>query len=182
MVLTRADDEAPPVPMTASFQVAVAELREHTGGPWRAAVQDVCRLRPEEVEVALPAADTSRAGYHEPVAPTLSCDMRRHADAVVIVARGELDMNTSATLESAVNQALRPIPTRLVLDCSQLTFCDSTGMSLLVRLWFHAEEVGSRLVIDQPSRQLRRLFTVTGLDTMLDLQPDHDTAAHQASD
>ncbi|MGN9912659.1 STAS domain-containing protein [Phytohabitans sp. LJ34] len=115
------------------------------------------------------------------MAPTLSCDVRRQADAVVIVARGELDMNTSATLESAANQALRPVPIRLVLDCSQLTFCDSMGMSLLVRLSFHVEEVGSRLVIDRPSLQLRRLLTLTGLDTVLDLQPDHDTAAHQAS-
>jgi hypothetical protein len=49
----------------------------------------------------------------------LVCDVRREPQAVVIVARGELDMDTTGVLEKAFEQAIDPVPARVVLDFSR---------------------------------------------------------------
>jgi anti-sigma B factor antagonist len=63
------------------------------------------------------------------------------------------------------------VPARVVLHAAHLTFCDSTGLSVLVKLADRVQRTGSHLLIDQPHPILARLLAVTGLDGVLDIQP-----------
>lgn len=71
-----------------------------------------------------------------------------------ILLRGELDMATVKQLEQAIAEFVRPGRT-VVIDMAQLSFIDSSGIGLLVSAY---KQTGERVVICNPSRQVRRVL------------------------
>ncbi|MFC7645609.1 STAS domain-containing protein [Streptosporangium lutulentum] len=51
----------------------------------------------------------------------------------------------------------------LILDLTELTFCDSTGIAELLWILHRSQETGTRLVLAGASRTLRHMLTTTGL-------------------
>jgi anti-anti-sigma factor len=49
---------------------------------------------------------------------------------------------------------------------------DSCGFDALIEMHRRVRDGGAHLVIVRPSGLIRRLFEMTGLDSMLDLRPD----------
>jgi anti-anti-sigma factor len=60
----------------------------------------------------------------------------------------------------------------LELDCAGLTFVDAAGLRLFVALRSECQARGSKLSIVRPSRCVVRLLALTGLDAVLDVQPE----------
>ncbi|MFH7599908.1 STAS domain-containing protein [Streptomyces racemochromogenes] len=83
----------------------------------------------------------------------------------VVTARGELDQDTLGPLEQALSEAADRHGL-VVLDASAVTFGDSSFLNLLLQV--HRTTV---LRIAAPCDQLRRLFALTGVDTVLSLYP-----------
>ncbi|MGW6861102.1 STAS domain-containing protein [Streptomyces xanthophaeus] len=77
---------------------------------------------------------------------------------------GEIDLVTGPHLSHALAEALRHAsPARpLVLDCSRLTFCDSTGLNALLMARRTAQKAGIDIRLDSPNRQMQRLLDMTG--------------------
>ncbi|MEJ8645707.1 STAS domain-containing protein [Streptomyces sp. NBC_01310] len=92
------------------------------------------------------------------------------ADGWVVAARGELDQDTLAPLEEALTSAADR-HRLVVLDAGSITFGDSSFLNLLLRL-HHL----TALRIAAPGEQLRRLFAVTGADTVLSLHASVEDA------
>ncbi|MFJ7272390.1 STAS domain-containing protein [Streptomyces sp. NPDC099050] len=88
----------------------------------------------------------------------------------VVAARGELDQDTLAPLEEALVSAADRYPL-VVLDVGAVTFGDSSFLNLLLRL-HHL----TALRIAAPGEQLRRLFAVTGADTVLSVHASVEDA------
>jgi anti-anti-sigma factor len=86
---------------------------------------------------------------------------------------GELDMRGAATLEACLHQVSASGATSLVMDLSQLTFMDSTGvrMTLLARQ-LCAQHECEFLLIQGPA-QIQLVFEVTGLLNQLPFQHHH---------
>jgi anti-sigma B factor antagonist len=74
---------------------------------------------------------------------------------------GELDLATVGQIEPALLALARDSNRDLVLDLAGLTFCDSTGAALLLRLHQRCTAGGTRLELRQvpqlPARVLRML-------------------------
>lgn len=68
--------------------------------------------------------------------------------------RGELDMATVRQLEESVAELIRA-GRPLIVDMSQLTYIDSSGVGWLGRVYVATRE---RVVICNPSRQVRRVL------------------------
>ena len=75
---------------------------------------------------------------------------------------GELDLFSEAALRQHVLAAARPGAT-LRLDLSGLSFMDSTGLDVLVQILRTIGPEG-RLWIERPTRLVRRVLEVAGLD------------------
>ncbi|MFE9560115.1 STAS domain-containing protein [Streptomyces sp. NPDC006487] len=90
--------------------------------------------------------------------------------AWVVAARGELDQDTLAPLEEALVSASDRYPL-VVLDAGAVTFGDSSFLNLLLRL-HHL----TALRVAAPGDQLRRLFAVTGADTVLSVHASVEDA------
>jgi len=100
-----------------------------------------------------------------PVAGAFHAEIVAEGDDAVIVAHGDVDVATAATLSAAVDEALATLPARLVLDASDVAFLDSTGLSALVRA-YRALPLGCPLVLRRPSPRVAKVLAMTGVDTL----------------
>jgi anti-anti-sigma factor len=77
---------------------------------------------------------------------------------------GELDLAAVPALQAG----LAELDGRdVVLDCSELTFIDCTGLGALVAAHHGCAGAGSRLTLVAPSGCLTRLLELTGVDGLL---------------
>jgi anti-anti-sigma factor len=95
-----------------------------------------------------------------------------HLDAnAVIVLIGELDLDAVPELRKAFADpdiADRP---EVVVDCSGLSFIDSSGLSVLLAEHKRLAQKGSRLVIRSPQPGPLRVLEITGLFEYFDVEP-----------
>lgn len=96
---------------------------------------------------------------------------RRQADgAIVIEVRGSLDAATvGAMRETLLGTLQRERPVTLIVDLTFVVFMDSMGIGTLVSGYNSAREVGTRLVLRNPSEFVHHQLRVTGLAEMFGL-------------
>ncbi|MET9935736.1 MULTISPECIES: STAS domain-containing protein [unclassified Streptomyces] len=92
-----------------------------------------------------------------------------HDRLVVLRLVGVLDYDTSTVLFEQATAAAGTCH-HLVLDVSQVTFCDSSGLNTLLRLHRRTRADGAALTLVAVPAQLRRLLRITGTDTVLTLR------------
>jgi anti-anti-sigma factor len=100
--------------------------------------------------------------------PELSISSHRtEAGETVLELAGEIDMLTASQLSAAVGEALADGPSRVLLDMSAVTFCDSQGLGTLVVLTRAASSARSVLVLTNVADFLQRVLDITGLRSAL---------------
>ena len=85
---------------------------------------------------------------------------------------GEIDLSTIAELEERLEGSLDPDPSLLVLDLREVTFLDSSGLRLLLRLDERQRTAGRRLVLVKGGRRVERVFELTGAGQRLEMVAD----------
>jgi anti-sigma B factor antagonist len=88
---------------------------------------------------------------------------------VKLLLRGELDLSTASKAEEELRRAEAGEPDLLVLDLSELTFLDSTGLRLIVTADHRAREQGRRVAVVKGPETVQRVFAITRLDERLDM-------------
>lgn len=83
----------------------------------------------------------------------------------------EIDVTNAAAVREDLLAVLNRGAVLLVADLSKTTFCDSAGVSALVRTFRRAaaSASGMRLVVSTPAVQ--RVLSITGVDRLLDIFP-----------
>ncbi len=92
----------------------------------------------------------------------LTTRARPWARGTVLVLHGELDLDSVAGLREALDHALAAPGTVVLIDCGDLAFCDSTGLSELLDAAVRAREQGSRIELARPRPVVRRVLELTG--------------------
>ena len=96
----------------------------------------------------------------------LEIDTTSHSPAVKIV--GDLDFTTTVELTQRLDDVITM--TRrgdLVVDVAGVDFVDSTGMQALLLADRRCRDWGMRMIVRSPSRGMRELLAITGLDAVL---------------
>jgi anti-anti-sigma factor len=96
----------------------------------------------------------------------------RQGTTATVQLEGECDLATQQPMRDALSQALTWRPECLVLDLSELTFIDSTGIHIVVDLAKRLQRQHCRLVMIPGPRQTQRVFEITGLIEALPFVPD----------
>jgi anti-anti-sigma factor len=91
-------------------------------------------------------------------------DVRSVSGVTVLALGGELDHDTADLLRDALDQAIHAGSARLLVDCGELRFCDSTGLNTLLRARQAAEAAGAALDLADLHGAIARLFEITGAD------------------
>ena len=101
---------------------------------------------------------------HEAVStqPLAAIRTRLESDVTVIAVSGELDLASADQLDKAIRDAEESATGWIVIDLEDLTFMDSTGLSVLLHARRRASENGDRLrFIRSRHEQVTRLLSLT---------------------
>jgi len=102
--------------------------------------------------------------------------------AAVVSLPAEIDITNADQVREDLLSVLNQGAAVLVAELSKTTFCDSAGVSALVRSFRRAEASQSemRLVIGTPA--VRRVLSLTGIDRLLDIYPSMAAALEGPAD
>lgn len=116
--------------------------------------------------------------YGRPV--PISVTTSEAGEVNIVHVSGEIDVTSAAVLRDALEALIADGRRRLTLDLSGVTFMDSTGLGIVVgRLKRLARHGGTMTVVVAHDR-VRRVFSITGLDQLLDIHADLEGAVRAA--
>ncbi|MFE5946944.1 STAS domain-containing protein [Streptomyces sp. NPDC056480] len=104
----------------------------------------------------------------------LRVEVRTVDRAELLAPVGELDHYTAELLRSPLDQALDAGRSRLVVDCSGLEFCDSTGLNVLLGARLRADAAGGGVHLVGMRPAVARVFHITGAEAVFTV---HETLA-----
>ena len=86
--------------------------------------------------------------------------------------KGELDHHGAKGLLTKLEREIEAsLPSELILDFSGITFMDSAGIAILLRLWQRMEELGGSIRIRDLPEQPGRVFRAAGLARLIPTEP-----------
>ena len=85
----------------------------------------------------------------------------------VVAAPAEVDIANAALMRAALLRAGAAGRSTIILDMTATQFCDSAGLSVLIRGHQRAQAEGGSLRVVTSTPQLMRIMEVTGLDRLL---------------
>jgi anti-anti-sigma factor len=85
---------------------------------------------------------------------------------------GEIDLSTVEDVESGVREAINGNNGVVALDLREVSFLDSSGLRLMLRLNKELDDEGRRLVVVQGPRRVARVFELTGAQDQLEIVED----------
>ncbi|GHH18614.1 STAS domain-containing protein [Streptomyces gardneri] len=102
-----------------------------------------------------------------------------HPGTVVLILNGELDHDTVAPLRTALTEHRGAA--RVVVDCSGLRFCDSTGLNVLLKARLRMLPRGGRVDLAGLRPSVDRMFEITGARKIFRVYEDRGAALDDGS-
>lgn len=93
----------------------------------------------------------------------------------VLAVGGEVDLDGSAQLRDALLSCLETAPDT-VIDLSEVTFMDSSGINALITAHQAAQTGGTRLCLAAPQDAVLRVLQLVGVDTLIPCHPTLEAA------
>jgi anti-sigma B factor antagonist len=91
-------------------------------------------------------------------------------DGVCVAVSGEVDIDTAPRMRRALLEAVeagQPV----VVDLGAVTFMDSSGLAALIVAQRAAQAAGATVELAEVPAPVRRLLSLTGMDTFLTYRP-----------
>jgi anti-sigma B factor antagonist len=118
---------------------------------------------PPPAEVAGRAGDRGTRVVERELRVTVEFGAESATAGPTITVAGEVDIQTSPILEERLVSVLDQGLSSVVVDLGQVTFLDSTGLSVLIAGLKRCQTVGGTLRVVSPQPNVRRVFAITGL-------------------
>ncbi|MGI5224628.1 STAS domain-containing protein [Actinoallomurus sp. CA-142502] len=96
----------------------------------------------------------------------------------VLTISGELDIATTAVLRDRIAAVLEDRAIPVIIDLSRVSFCDASGLRMLVAVRRRADAYGCTVALAAPRPNVRKLLRITGLDQVF---PIYSTLAQAVS-
>ena len=93
----------------------------------------------------------------------------------VLALRGRIDAVTAPQLKSKLKDLVAEGQNQLVVDLTEVSFIDSSGLSTLVSGLRASRESGGTLKLVGLNEQTRTAFRLTQLDRVFEILPDGDS-------
>jgi anti-sigma B factor antagonist len=91
------------------------------------------------------------------------------------------DHAAAPALREQLLDALSHSTNRLILDLSEVRFCDASGLAVLVGTQHRAQLLGVSLSVAAPRPQIAKVLRITGLDRSLTVYPTLPEALARAT-
>jgi len=107
----------------------------------------------------------------DPRASALDLQIVDAAGAVLVSPSGDIDMATADQLADGVLREVNRSPAAMTINMRRVSFCDSAGINVLVRIRNACERSGTAFRIAEPQPHVRVLFEITGVADFLNVDP-----------
>lgn len=94
----------------------------------------------------------------------------------VLKLAGEIDLCCMPELRAALEAEAATHSTMLIVDLSEVTFIDSSGLSVLIGCWRKMREQGKKLAVVGAQGEVLEVFRLTRLDDLIALYPSKEEA------
>ncbi|MEV7968973.1 STAS domain-containing protein [Sphaerisporangium sp. NPDC088356] len=102
----------------------------------------------------------------------LAISRHRDPDCTLVGIIGDLDATTYSTARDQLSGLLAEGHVRIVMDVTELGFCDSGGIWILLEIHRRAKRDGGWVRLAGVNGFLQRLFTLTRLDAAFTIDAD----------
>lgn len=109
----------------------------------------------------------------------LHVEVGQQGGSTVFTPSGELDHHTADLLAEPIAAAVDAGASRLVVDCSALEFCDSTGLNVLLGARLRVEALGGGVHLAAMRPTVARVFEITGADAVFTVHETLDQALQE---
>lgn len=90
------------------------------------------------------------------------------AGRLTIYLSGELDHHEARCTMQSIDELLDEyLPRDCAIDMSGLTFMDSSGIAVIIRISRRMKTMGGRTWIENPSKQPQRVIDASGIDRLV---------------
>jgi anti-sigma B factor antagonist len=114
--------------------------------------------------------DGARSTVQRALKPRFSFDVAKGPRATVITLAGELDVVCADVFRRRFTDATEDEPDQVVMDLRGLTFLDSTGLALLLRVNEISRDLGFGLsMVSADEDAVGKIFRMTGTNSILPL-------------
>ncbi len=99
----------------------------------------------------------------------ISCEKR--GDTTIAFIRGEIDHHNAKSAREALDNIIESTqPISFALDLSGVSFCDSSGLGLVMGRMRKCQAAGCSLLIQNPSKAAYRILEIAGMDKILKIE------------
>jgi anti-sigma B factor antagonist len=95
----------------------------------------------------------------------------QHLPAVVVALPAEIDMANAGRVGQQLGSAFAPGVSTVIADMTATTFCDSSGIGMLVRAHKQAAATSTQLRLVVPSAAVVQALTLVQMDYLLPIYP-----------
>ncbi|MBU8908759.1 STAS domain-containing protein [Desertibacillus haloalkaliphilus] len=101
---------------------------------------------------------------------------KREDDICYLYLAGEVDAYTAPELRKQLLPLTEEEGQVVVVDLSELTYIDSTGLGIFIGALKSSHQHQSKLKLVGVRSRVKRLFTITGLDEVIDIDEERERA------
>lgn len=110
----------------------------------------------------------------------LKVDFRQEKNTLVAKVSGELDMLSAGPFRAKVEAALDKGEARnLVLNFSEVSFIDSSGLGVLLGRYKRLSSEGGRIAISGAAPQVKRILELSGIMRIMNTYPSEEEAINK---
>ena len=97
-------------------------------------------------------------------------------DVLIIAADGGIDRQTSKEFVDRILELIEGGVTKIIIDCTKLTYISSWGLGVLLRLHKRAKSAGGEVKIANVHSRIVELLNLTHLNKVFGIYPDVNRA------
>src|SRR5690242_5632702 len=94
----------------------------------------------------------------------------------IVPLQGEIDLHLSRSVAESLQSAIKDKPRRLLVDLTDVTYIDSSGLAVLLEAMRSVEFYGGKFYLVGVQEGLQPVFETSRLDQVFRIYPDADSA------
>ncbi|SEN82052.1 anti-sigma B factor antagonist [Amphibacillus marinus] len=99
----------------------------------------------------------------------LNVEVVEQDQSTTLVLTGEIDAYTAPILKESLLPLTKTANAEVIVDLEQVNYMDSTGLGVFISALKSAKEHDSKLKLIQLQERVHRLFKITSLDSIIDI-------------
>ncbi len=99
-------------------------------------------------------------------------------DTLQIKIKGDIDHHSVKRIREAIDKKILSYkPITIYLELGGVDFMDSSGLGLILGRYALAKDIGARLILMRPTRRIKKILMLAGIERIMDIEGDDDNEA-----